>query len=56
MDNEDHEPTSIYECMQRPDWLKWKEAINVELESLRKRGAFGPIIRTPHDIKPVGYK
>ena len=29
---------------------------NVELESLRKRGVFGPIIRTPHDIKLVGYK
>ncbi|KAL0824549.1 hypothetical protein Bca101_048226 [Brassica carinata] len=56
MDNEDHEPTSIYECMQRPDWLKWKEAINVELESLRKRCVFGQIIRTPQDIKPVGYK
>ena len=56
MDNEDNEPTSIYECMQRPDWLKWKEAINMELESLRKRGVFGQIIRTPHDIKPVGYK
>ena len=56
MDNEDYEPTSIYECMQRPHWLKWKEAINVELESLRKRGVFGQIIRTPHDIKPVGYK
>ena len=23
---------------------------------MRKRGVFGPIIRTPHDIKPVGYK
>ena len=56
MDNKDLEPTSILECMQRPDWLKWKEAINVELESLKKRGVFGQIIRTPHNIKPVGYK
>ena len=22
--NEDHEPTSIYECTQRSDWIKWK--------------------------------
>ena len=28
--DEDLEPTSIYECMQRSDWIKWKEAINVE--------------------------
>ena len=54
--NEDHEPTSIYECMQQPNWLKWKEAINMELESLRKICVFGQIIWTPHDIKPVGYK
>src|SRR5690606_23931115 len=56
IDDEDQEPTSIYECMQRKDWLKWKEAINVELNSLKKRGVFGPIIRTPYDVKPVGYK
>ena len=28
----------------------------MELESLKKRGVFGQIIRTPHNIKPVGYK
>uniref|UniRef100_A0A0D2ZZK3 Reverse transcriptase Ty1/copia-type domain-containing protein n=1 Tax=Brassica oleracea var. oleracea TaxID=109376 RepID=A0A0D2ZZK3_BRAOL len=54
--NEDHEPTSIYECTQRSDWIKWKEVINMELNSLKKRGVFGPIIRTPYDVKPVGYK
>ncbi|KAL1199181.1 Retrovirus-related Pol polyprotein from transposon TNT 1-94 [Cardamine amara subsp. amara] len=53
---EDLEPTSIYECTQRNDWIKWKEAINVELNSLKKRNVFGPIIRTPLDIKPVGHK
>ena len=55
-DNEDHEPTSIYECTQRSDWIKRKEAINVELNSLKKRDVFGPIVRTPYDVKPVGYK
>ncbi|KAG7529163.1 Ribonuclease H-like superfamily [Arabidopsis suecica] len=54
--NEDHEPTSILECTQRSDWLKWKEAINVELSSLKKRDVFGPILRTPSEIKPVGHK
>uniref|UniRef100_A0A0D2ZXI2 Uncharacterized protein n=1 Tax=Brassica oleracea var. oleracea TaxID=109376 RepID=A0A0D2ZXI2_BRAOL len=49
--DEDLEPTSIYECMQRSDWIKWKEAINVELESLKKRGIFGPITMTPRDVK-----
>ena len=54
--DEDHEPTSILECTQRSDWLKWKEAINVELESFKKRNVFGSIIRTPYNVKPVGYK
>ena len=54
--NEDHEPTSILECTQLSDWIKWKEAINVNLNSLKKRDVFGPIIRTPFDIKLVGYK
>ena len=48
--------TSIYECTQRSDWIKWKEAINVELNSLKKRDVFGPIVRTPYDVKPVGHK
>ncbi|TKW70140.1 MAG: hypothetical protein DI543_29245 [Bradyrhizobium icense] len=54
--NENHEPTSIYECTQRSDWIKWKEVINVELNSLKKSDVFGPIVRTPYDVKPVGYK
>ncbi|WZZ57161.1 hypothetical protein YC2023_057268 [Brassica napus] len=54
--DEDHEPTSILECTQRSDWLKWKEAINVELESFKKRNVFGSIIRTPYNVNPVGYK
>ncbi|KAG7583564.1 Reverse transcriptase RNA-dependent DNA polymerase [Arabidopsis suecica] len=54
--NEDHEPTSILECTQISDWLKWKEAINVELSSLKKRDVFGPTLRTPSEIKPLGHK
>ena len=26
------------------------------LESLNKRGVFGPIVQTPIDVSPVGYK
>ncbi|KAG7543548.1 Ribonuclease H-like superfamily [Arabidopsis thaliana x Arabidopsis arenosa] len=53
---EDLEPTSITQCTHRTDWLKWKEAINVELKSLKLRNVFGPIIRTPFNVKPVGHK
>lgn len=53
---EDHEPKSIEKCRQRDDWPKWKEAIDSELKSLAKREVFGPVVRTPEGVKPVGYK
>ena len=36
-------------------WDKWKEAIQVELNSLLKRGVFGKIQETPIGYTPVGY-
>ena len=56
LQDEDFETKSIHECRQRNDWPKWKDAIQAELASLEKREVFGPIIRTPEGIKPVGYK
>ena len=53
---EDQEPKSIEECRQRDDWPKWKEAIEAELKSLTKREVFGPVVRTPEGVKPVGFK
>jgi hypothetical protein len=35
-ENEDHEPRSIEECKKRQDWPKWKDIIQVELDSLKK--------------------
>ncbi|KAL5570782.1 hypothetical protein UlMin_020379 [Ulmus minor] len=54
--NEDPEPRSIVERQNRHDWLKWKDAIQAELNSLNKRKVFGPIVLMPKAIKPVGYK
>ena len=50
------EPQSIIECRQMQDCSKWEEAIKAELASLAKREVFGPITRTPDNVKPVGYK
>lgn len=55
-ENNGDEPRSIIECRQRSDWPKWENAIKAELESLNKRGVFGPIVQTPKGINPVGYK
>ena len=52
----DPEPKSILECQKRSDWIKWKEAIQAELDSLNKRNVFGPVVQTPNNVIPVGYK
>ena len=30
--------------------------MQAELNSLTKREVFGPVVQTPEDVKPVGYK
>ena len=54
--DEDQEPQNMNECRRRNDWLKWKEAIQIELKSLAKREVSRPIVQIPKDIKPVGYR
>ena len=53
--DEDLDPY-MEECRHRNDWPKWKEAIQTQLNSLTKREVFKPVIQTPEDVKPVGYK
>jgi hypothetical protein len=52
----DHDPKTMAECKQCSDWIKWKEAIDVELDSLRKREVFSNVIPTPPRTHPVGFK
>ncbi|GKE07280.1 putative RNA-directed DNA polymerase [Tanacetum coccineum] len=33
-----------------------EDAMQAELNSLNKRKVFGPIVTTPRDVKPVGYR
>ena len=56
MDIDGCEPQSIEECRERHDWLKWKDAIIAELDSLTKRNVFGPVVQTPKNVNPVGCK
>jgi hypothetical protein len=46
----------MIECKQWSDWIKWKEAIEAELDSLRKREVFSNVIPTPPRTYPVGFK
>ncbi|KAM2216225.1 hypothetical protein ACFXTI_022739 [Malus domestica] len=52
----DIEPCSVDECRRKTDWLNWKQAIQVELDSLAKRKVFGLVAHTSPHVKPVGYK
>ena len=52
----DPEPKTMAECIKHSDWIKWKEAIEAELHSLKKREVFSSIMPTPQNIFPVGSK
>jgi hypothetical protein len=39
----DPKPKTMAECKQRPNWIKWKEAIEAEIDSLRKREVFSKV-------------
>jgi hypothetical protein len=51
----DPDPKLMAECKQRSDWIKWKEAIEVELDSLRKRDVFSNVIHAPPRTNPIGF-
>ena len=55
-DNLNPKPKSIAECRKRSNWVRWKQEIEAEIDSLNKRKAFGSIVRTPENVIPVGYK
>jgi Reverse transcriptase (RNA-dependent DNA polymerase)/gag-polypeptide of LTR copia-type/GAG-pre-integrase domain len=46
---------SYQEALRRPDWPKWKEAINKELDSLKNTGTYELVKRTP-EINVVDSK
>ena len=54
--DEDPKPQNVEECRNRNDWPKWKEAMQVELNSLMKREVFRPIVQTPKGKKSILYK
>jgi hypothetical protein len=43
----DPDPKTMAECKGHSDWNMWKEAIEAELNSLKKRKVFTEVIPTP---------
>jgi hypothetical protein len=52
----DPDPKTMEECKWRSDWNWWKEAIEAELNSIKKRNVFTDVVPTPLRIFPVGLK
>jgi hypothetical protein len=52
----DPDPKTMAECKQCSDWIKWKEAIESELDSPRKREVFSNVIPMPARTYHVGFK
>ena len=50
-ENEDLKPRTVKKCRCKNDWVKWKEALQVELDPLPKCEIFGSIVRTPRRCK-----
>jgi hypothetical protein len=44
------------ECKMRLDWNQWKDAIQAEISSLKKRQVFSQVIPTPPQVFPIGFK
>jgi Reverse transcriptase (RNA-dependent DNA polymerase) len=56
INEEDYVPKTSEDCMHGNDWPKWKDVLKAELDSLENRNVFGPVILTPKNVNPVGYK
>ena len=54
--SDDIESRSVDECRRRTDWSNWKQAIQVQLDSLAKRNVFRPVTPTSPHVKAVSYK
>ena len=39
------------QCQIKHDWIKWKDAMQAELDSLNKRNIFGSIILMPKNCE-----
>jgi hypothetical protein len=52
----DSDPNTMAGCKGRSDWNKYEEAIEAELNPLRKRKMFIDVIHTPPRIFPIGFK
>ena len=51
-----NEPVDVNDAKRKPDWLKWKAAMQEELESLRRHGTYELVNDLPMGRKAIGHK
>lgn len=49
-------PDSFDEAVNGPDKIKWKAAIQEELDSLVEKEVFSPVTHVPHGRRPIGSR
>ena len=49
------DPISLKEAKERSDWLKWKEAMDAEMDQLTKRGTY-KLMELPPNRKAIASK
>jgi hypothetical protein len=52
----DPDPKTMARCKKCSDWNKWKETIETDLNSLKKRKVFTKVMPTAPITFPVGFK
>lgn len=53
--SDDIEPRFVDKCRRRNYWSNWRQAIQVEFDTLMKPKVFGPVVPTPPHVKPICY-
>ena len=55
LDENDEDPITYMDAMQRPDSKKWLEAMKSEMESMKVNDVW-TLVDPPEGVKPIGCK
>ena len=50
-----NEPVDVKDAKQKPDWSRWKAAMQEELNSLDRHGTYERVSELPPGRKAIGY-
>jgi hypothetical protein len=53
---EDNDPMNVEEAQRQADWPKWQEAMQAELDALKRRDVLSNVMEMPENCRPVGHR